>query len=53
MNFLSPLRCRDFVRSVRQRALILEHRRIVHQSESAALLADRAPLERFLGVTGR
>ncbi|SEP10197.1 branched-chain amino acid transport system ATP-binding protein [Rhodospirillales bacterium URHD0017] len=38
---------------ITQRALILERGRIVHQSESAALLADPAPLERFLGVTGR
>ena len=36
-----------------RRALILERGRIVHQSDSAALLADPAPLERFLGVTGR
>ncbi|HEX9326125.1 MAG TPA: ABC transporter ATP-binding protein [Reyranella sp.] len=38
---------------ITHRALILERGRIVHQSESAALLADPAPLERFLGVTGR
>ena len=38
---------------ITQRALILERGRIVHQSGSAALLADPAPLERFLGVTGR
>ena len=38
---------------ITDRALILERGRIVHQSESAALLADPAPLERFLGVTGR
>ena len=38
---------------ITQRALILERGRIVHQGESAALLADPAPLERFLGVTGR
>jgi branched-chain amino acid transport system ATP-binding protein len=38
---------------ITQRALILERGRIVHQSDSAALLADPAPLERFLGVTGR
>jgi len=38
---------------ITQRALILERGRIVHQSASAALLADPAPLERFLGVTGR
>ena len=35
------------------RALILERGRIVHQGASAALLADPAPLERFLGVTNR
>ena len=34
-------------------ALILERGRIVHQSASAALLADSGPLERFLGVTAR
>jgi branched-chain amino acid transport system ATP-binding protein len=38
---------------ITQRALILERGRIVYQSDSAALLADPAPLERFLGVTGR
>jgi branched-chain amino acid transport system ATP-binding protein len=38
---------------ITDRALILERGRIVHHSESAALLADPAPLERFLGVTGR
>jgi branched-chain amino acid transport system ATP-binding protein len=38
---------------ITQRALILERGRIVHQSDSAALLADPAPLELFLGVTGR
>ena len=38
---------------ITDRALILERGRIVHQSDSAALLADPAPLERFLGVTGR
>ena len=38
---------------ITQRALILERGRIVHQSDSTALLADPAPLERFLGVTGR
>ena len=35
------------------RALILERGRVVHQGASAALLADPAPLERFLGVTTR
>ena len=38
---------------ITDRAVILERGRIVHQSDSAALLADPAPLERFLGVTGR
>ena len=38
---------------ITHRALILERGRIVHQSDSASLLADPAPLERFLGVTGR
>jgi branched-chain amino acid transport system ATP-binding protein len=38
---------------ITDRALILERGRIVHQSDSAALLADPSPLERFLGVTGR
>jgi branched-chain amino acid transport system ATP-binding protein len=38
---------------ITDRALILERGRIVHQSPSAALLADGAPLERFLGVTAR
>ena len=38
---------------ITDRALILERGRIVHQSDSAALLADPVPLERFLGVTGR
>ena len=38
---------------ITDRAVILERGRIVHQSESAALLADPAPLERFLGVTSR
>jgi branched-chain amino acid transport system ATP-binding protein len=38
---------------ITDRAVILERGRIVHQSASSTLLADRAPLERFLGVTGR
>jgi branched-chain amino acid transport system ATP-binding protein len=38
---------------ITDRALILDRGRIVHASTSAALLADAAPLERFLGVTGR
>jgi len=36
---------------ITDRAVILERGRIVHQDASATLLADRAPLERFLGVT--
>jgi len=38
---------------ITDRTVILERGRVVHQSASAALLADPAPLERFLGVTGR
>jgi branched-chain amino acid transport system ATP-binding protein len=38
---------------ITDRALILERGRVVHQSTSAALLADPMPLERFLGVTAR
>ncbi len=38
---------------ITDRALILERGRIVSESASAALLADPAPLERFLGVTRR
>jgi branched-chain amino acid transport system ATP-binding protein len=38
---------------ITDRALILERGRIVHQAASPALLADSAPLERFLGVTAR
>ena len=38
---------------ITDRALILERGRIVHESASAVLLADPAPLERFLGVTAR
>jgi branched-chain amino acid transport system ATP-binding protein len=38
---------------ITDRAVILERGRIVSESASAALLADPAPLERFLGVTGR
>jgi branched-chain amino acid transport system ATP-binding protein len=38
---------------ITDRALILERGRIVHQSSSAALIADTTPLEHFLGVTGR
>ncbi|HEY6980634.1 ABC transporter ATP-binding protein [Reyranella sp.] len=38
---------------ITQRALILERGRIVHQDRSESLLTDSAPLERFLGVTGR
>ncbi|WP_395712306.1 ABC transporter ATP-binding protein [Reyranella sp.] len=38
---------------ITDRALILDRGRIVHQGSSAALLADAAPLERFLGVSVR
>jgi branched-chain amino acid transport system ATP-binding protein len=38
---------------ITDRAVILERGRIVHESASAALLADSAPLERLLGVTER
>jgi len=38
---------------ITDRAVILERGRLVHSGASAALLADAAPLERFLGVTGR
>jgi branched-chain amino acid transport system ATP-binding protein len=38
---------------ITDRAVILERGRIVSESASAALLADPAPLERFLGVTRR
>ncbi|MBV8165576.1 MAG: ABC transporter ATP-binding protein [Alphaproteobacteria bacterium] len=38
---------------ITDRAVILERGRIVHQSASALLLSDPAPLERHLGVTGR
>ena len=34
---------------ITDRALILERGRVVHESASAALLADSGPLERFLG----
>jgi branched-chain amino acid transport system ATP-binding protein len=37
--------------AVTHRAVILERGSIVHQSDSAALRADRAVLENFLGVT--
>jgi len=36
---------------VTDRAIILERGAIVHAAESAALAADRAALERHLGVT--
>jgi branched-chain amino acid transport system ATP-binding protein len=38
---------------ITDRELILERGRVVHESASAALLADSGPLERFLGVTAR
>ena len=37
--------------SLSQRALVMERGRIVHEGPSAALLADRASLERWLAVT--
>ncbi|MBZ0149508.1 MAG: hypothetical protein K8F62_18495, partial [Pseudorhodoplanes sp.] len=37
--------------SVTDRAVILERGLIVHQGDSAALKADRAVLETYLGVT--
>ncbi|WIM14252.1 ABC transporter ATP-binding protein [Enhydrobacter sp.] len=38
---------------ITDRAIVLERGRIVLEAPSAALLADPAPLERFVGVTGR
>ena len=37
---------------ITDRAIVLERGRIVLESSSVALLADGAPLERYLGVTG-
>ena len=37
---------------ITDRAVVLERGRIVLESSSASLLADPAPLERYLGVTG-
>ena len=37
---------------ITDRAIVLDRGRIVFESSSAALLADGAPLERYLGVTG-
>jgi branched-chain amino acid transport system ATP-binding protein len=38
---------------ITDRALVLERGRVVLEAASASLLADAAPLERFLAVTGR
>ena len=38
---------------ITDRALILERGRVVHESDSADLLADSGPLARFLGVAAR
>jgi branched-chain amino acid transport system ATP-binding protein len=38
---------------ITDRALVLERGRVVLEASSASLLADAAPLERFLAVTGR
>jgi branched-chain amino acid transport system ATP-binding protein len=38
---------------ITDRALVLERGRVVLEAASASLLADGAPLERFLAVTGR
>jgi branched-chain amino acid transport system ATP-binding protein len=38
---------------ITNRALVLERGRVVVEAASASLLADGAPLERFLAVTGR
>ena len=37
---------------ITDRAIVLERGKVVFESASAALLADSAPLERYLGVTG-
>ena len=37
---------------ITDRAIVLERGRVVFEAPSGALLADSAPLERFLGVTG-
>jgi branched-chain amino acid transport system ATP-binding protein len=38
---------------ITDRAIVLDRGRIVFEASSASLLADGAPLERYLGVTGR
>lgn len=37
---------------ITDRAIVLDRGRIVFEASSASLLADGAPLERYLGVTG-
>ncbi|HLG45066.1 MAG TPA: ABC transporter ATP-binding protein [Reyranella sp.] len=37
---------------ITDRAIVLDRGRIVHEADSASLLTDSAPLERYLGVTG-
>ena len=37
---------------ITDRAIVLDRGRLVFEASSAALMADGAPLERFLGVTG-
>jgi branched-chain amino acid transport system ATP-binding protein len=38
---------------ITDKAIVLERGRLVLEASSASLLADSAPLERYLGVTGR
>jgi len=37
---------------ITDRAIVLDRGRLVLEATSASLIADSAPLERFLGVTG-
>jgi len=37
---------------ITDRALVLDRGRVVFEAASAALMADSAPLERYLGVAG-
>src|SRR5215813_7650515 len=37
---------------ITDRAIVLDRGRVVFEASSASLLADGAPLERYLGVTG-